>query len=110
MRIDFKPTFLVYRRDDNVVAGCPAAFYHLSHLLRLANSEVNRQAWSRLLSVRYPVVNGGERSPLFGTIRCPIFCASRETHPGGYPAAALPSSSPFAGALSMPALRLLLSR
>ena len=54
-------------------------------------------------------VNGGERSPLFGTIRCPIFCALRETHPGGYPAAALPSSS-VAGALSMPALRLLLSR
>ena len=55
------------------------------------------------------IVNGTERSPLFGTIRCPIFGALRETHPGGYPAAALPSSS-FAGALSMPALRLLLSR
>ncbi len=65
------------------------------------------EVWSGHL--RATDVNGGERSPLFGTIRCPIFCASRETHPGGYPAAALPSSS-VAGALSMPALRLLLSR
>ena len=53
-------------------------------------------------------VNGRERSPLFGTIRCPIFGTLRDSHPGGYPVVALPSS--FAGALSMPALRLLLSR
>ena len=46
-------------------------------------------------------VNGGERSPLFGTLR--------DSYPGDYSAAALPSSS-FAGALSTPALRSLLSR
>ena len=55
------------------------------------------------------IVNGAERSPIFGTIRCPIFGALRDSNPGGYPEAALLSSS-FTGALSMPALRLLLSR
>ena len=54
-------------------------------------------------------VNGAERSPIFGTIRCPIFCALSDSRPCGYPVAALPSSS-FTGALSIPALRLLLSR
>ena len=49
------------------------------------------------------IVNGRERSPLFGTIRCPLFGTLRDSHLGGYPVAALPSSS-FAGALSMPAL------
>ena len=47
-------------------------------------------------------VNGRERSPLFGTLR--------DSYPGDYSAAALPSSSAFAGALSTPALRSLLSR
>ena len=54
-------------------------------------------------------VNGAERCPIFGTIRSPIFCALRDSHPGGYPVAALPSSS-FTGAFSTPALRLVLSR
>ena len=54
-------------------------------------------------------VNGAERCPICGTIRCPIFCVLRDSHPGGYPAPALPSSS-FTTAFSTPALRLLLSR
>ena len=54
-------------------------------------------------------VNGTERCPVFGKIRCPIFCTLKDSNPGGYPEAALPSSS-FTGALSIPALRLVLSR
>lgn len=54
-------------------------------------------------------VNGAERCRIFGTIRCPVFCVLRASHAGGYPEAASLSSS-FTGALSMPALRLLLSR
>ena len=54
-------------------------------------------------------VNGTERCPVFGKIRCPIFCTSRDSNPGGYPETALPSSS-FTATLSIPALRLLLSR
>ena len=54
-------------------------------------------------------VNSAERCPIFGTIRSPIFCALRDSHAGGYPVAALPSSS-FTGAFSTPALRLVLSR
>ena len=59
--------------------------------------------------IKQALVNGAERSPIFGTIRCPIFCALSDSRPCGYPVAALPSSS-FTGALSIPALRLLLSR
>ena len=55
------------------------------------------------------VVNGTERCPVFGKIRCPIFCTSRDSNPGGYPETALPSSS-FTATLSIPALRLVLSR
>ena len=55
------------------------------------------------------IVNGTERCPVFGKIRCPIFCTSRDSNPGGYPETALPSSS-FTATLSIPALRLLLSR
>ena len=58
VRIDFRPTFLVYRRDDDVVAGCPAAFYHLGHLLRIAGSETDKEAWPRILAVRYPGSGG----------------------------------------------------
>ena len=66
--------------------------------------------------VRFAYVNGEERSPIFGTIRCPtfgalrcpIFGTIRYSNAGGYPVAALASSS-FTGALSTPALRLLLS-
>ena len=54
-------------------------------------------------------VNGTERCPVFGKIRCPIFCTLKDSNPGGYPEAALPSSS-FTATLSIPALRLLLSR
>ena len=66
--------------------------------------------WLRLRLLRYCCriweadrrdVNGAERSPIFGALR--------DSNPGGYPEAALLSSS-FTGALSMPALRLLLSR
>ena len=56
-----------------------------------------------------PSVNGTERCPVFGKIRCPIFCTLRNSNPGGYPEAALPSSS-FTATLSIPALRLVLSR
>ena len=55
------------------------------------------------------VVNGTERCPVFGKIRCPIFCTLKDSNPGGYPEAALPSSS-FTATLSIPALRLVLSR
>ena len=55
------------------------------------------------------VVNGTERCPVFGKIRCPIFCTLRNSNLGCYPAAALPSSS-FTATLSIPALRLVLSR
>ena len=44
-----------------------------------------------------------------GTERCPIFCTLKDSNPGGYPEAALSSSS-FTGALSIPALRLVFSR
>ena len=54
-------------------------------------------------------VNGTERCPVFGKIRCPIFCTLRNSNLGCYPAAALPSSS-FTATLSIPALRLVLSR
>ena len=54
-------------------------------------------------------VNGTERCPVFGKIRCPIFCTLKDSNPGGYPEAALPSSS-FTATLSIPALRLVLSR
>ena len=54
-------------------------------------------------------VNGTERCPVFGKIRCPIFCTLRDSNPGCYPEAALPSSS-FTATLSIPALRLVLSR
>ena len=62
-------------------------------------------------------VNGAKRSPIFGTIRCPTFSALRcpcfgttgDSNVGGYPSAALLSSS-FIGALRTPALRLVLSR
>ena len=56
-----------------------------------------------------PLVNGTERCPVFGKIRCPIFCTLKDSNPGGYPEAALPSSS-FTATLSIPALRLVLSR
>ena len=62
-----------------------------------------------LVKVNAAVVNGTERCPVFGKIRCPIFCTLKDSNPGGYPEAALPSSS-FTGALSIPALRLVLSR
>ena len=55
------------------------------------------------------LVNGTERCPVFGKIRCPIFCTLKDSNPGGYPEAALPSSS-FTATLSIPALRLVLSR
>ena len=55
------------------------------------------------------LVNGTERCPVFGKIRCPIFCTSRDSNLGCYPEAALPSSS-FTATLSIPALRLVLSR
>ena len=35
-------------------------------------------------------VNDAERSPIFGALRCPIR-GTRDSHPGGYPVAALPS-------------------
>ena len=54
-------------------------------------------------------VNGTERCPVFGKIRCPIFCTLKDSNPGCYPEAALPSSS-FTATLSIPALRLVLSR
>ena len=54
-------------------------------------------------------VNGTERCPVFGKIRCPIFCTLRDSNLGCYPEAALPSSS-FTATLSIPALRLVLSR
>ena len=54
-------------------------------------------------------VNGTERCPVFGKIRCPIFCTLRNSNLGCYPEAALPSSS-FTATLSIPALRLVLSR
>ena len=44
-----------------------------------------------------------------GTERCPIFCTLRNSNLGCYPEAALPSSS-FTATLSIPALRLVLSR
>ena len=56
-----------------------------------------------------PFVNGTERCPVFGKIRCPIFCTLRDSNPDCYPEAALPSSS-FTATLSIPALRLVLSR
>ena len=55
------------------------------------------------------LVNGTERCPVFGKIRCPIFCTLKDSNPGCYPEAALPSSS-FTATLSIPALRLVLSR
>ena len=55
------------------------------------------------------IVNGTERCPVFGKIRCPIFCTLKDSNPGCYPEAALPSSS-FTATLSIPALRLVLSR
>ena len=55
------------------------------------------------------IVNGTERCPVFGKIRCPIFCTLRNSNLGCYPEAALPSSS-FTATLSIPALRLVLSR
>ena len=61
------------------------------------------------LEKRIDTVNGTERCPVFGKIRCPIFCTLRNSNPGCYPAAALPSSS-FPATLSIPALRLVLSR
>ena len=62
-----------------------------------------------LMPELHTTVNGTERCPVFGKIRCPIFCTLKDSNPGGYPEAALPSSS-FTGALSIPALRLVLSR
>ena len=61
------------------------------------------------LAVANAGVNGTERCPVFGKIRCPIFCTLKDSNPGGYPEAALPSSS-FTATLSIPALRLVLSR
>ena len=57
---------------------------------------------------RCPVF-GKIRCPIFGKIRCPIFGTLRDSNPGCYPEAALPSSS-FTATLSIPALRLVLSR
>ena len=70
-----------------------------------------RQRFAQLCPLSTPrrhVVNSAERCPIFGTIRSPIFCGLRDSHAGGYPVAALPSSS-FTGAFSTPALRLVLS-
>ena len=64
---------------------------------------------TRQYDVTLNLVNGTERCPVFGKIRCPIFCTLKDSNPGGYPEAALPSSS-FTATLSIPALRLVLSR
>ena len=61
------------------------------------------------IQVGIAAVNGTERCPVFGKIRCPIFCTLRDSNLGCYPEAALPSSS-FTATLSIPALRLVLSR
>ena len=68
-------------------------------------------AWQDAVTEREDAagVNGTERCPVFGKIRCPIFCTLKDSNPGGYPEAALPSSS-FTATLSIPALRLVLSR
>ena len=62
------------------------------------------------LQLQMDALKTAGRSGVNGTQRCPIFCASRDFDLGAYPEAALPSSSSFTGALSMPALRLVLSR
>ena len=82
-----------------------------------ATGAVDLKAELDLLQPVFNVVNGAERCPFFGTLRCPIFCAlrypvsgtMRDSDAGGYPDAALLSSS-LTAALMTPALRLLFSR
>ena len=120
------------RTDENLrdrISQLPEPGYNLDELM------ISPQAWAHVVSSGIPtrlvfahpsilqdhpqtsqyyrgislLVNGTERCPVFGKIRCPIFCTLRNSNPGGYPEAALPSSS-FTATLSIPALRLVLSR
>ena len=90
---------LRHKADSTAKYGKPAIACRASHITPIGAKD----------RLELNIVNGTERCPVFGKIRCPIFCTLKDSNPGCYPEAALPSSS-FTATLSIPALRLVLSR